>query len=1009
MSPGINDHPYNTGTLPKSNRRSDRNRQIVDNTVNNQENNWITNDRGHYRAPPTLSQHANNLSQVDWHLVYQTAPPPPTSSARSGKNSNTRSTYPPPAPASSTGSLDFRDFGPYNNHNRYPNLYSQPENIIPWLKMTSPHQPPPNFAEKPTNTDKMPERYQVEGRLNQIREYIKVTTSMMDSLSRSADPNGEMVYDEGREQELRKKIDESQRKLIQLQEHQAHLVAMQMRVRERLNEARHAQQTLLASESEEREEEEEIDPEERNGIINGQVTQGNVDQLERETEALRGKLQQLENKKKQMDHLVHELQDIELGSFRSESSKLVPAQQRDRVSELEAMKAQLQHLKTLMNEATRVQENSDVQPSEFDHEENNAVAAASNEVYPTEENGHEIVSEDKSRPTVEQIQAVTNELKEQQQLLLAARAELVRLKQQPSIVSSSPPAEKKLSNNNARCTQNNQRQFEELNRKESYPSLLVNHNTASDGWSNRRECNSLPNSQASTANLWAPSSNSMNGPHEHNVDTMSAQETLLEIGSQPPLDNGNNFWGMPPLITNQLPQSATVGSAEYYRQLLLGSQAQQLQMLTTTLQQCCQLLWSQQREMQSMRAAINQLQAQLRYSQSRTSNNLELHEEHHSNLVRPATQQHFSSIEAVTLPPSSSLPNLMSLPGASPAPPPAISIMSNCQQQQQQLNNQVPPGNRANNYWDNFRSYSRQNLLSGTSKTAIDGATAHVISSTTVSHPPLNNKRNRQQTLENLPSQPSEVHYTLNLQPQQDRESTASAPRNNIILTSEQQSQQPENIGAEASGTLRSEERTDDESYTRIAKTISEREDLRLILMHFLKVLESGKQNVSPLPSSNMSNSSDSSDDESDAGPSGNSAVPIENIHNQNRRPTVIVDPQLESTSSHSNDVQESLISENAVSLPSISSTIGTVGMVESNELNTESLNNEPVNSVYMSDGNDITSGVTVEYSSIPSDISRICQLVDVNVEDEDERVEFVMLDRGSQTVVGGMMDDLQK
>ncbi|XP_063696045.1 putative uncharacterized protein DDB_G0271606 isoform X2 [Culicoides brevitarsis] len=37
------------------------------------------------------------------------------------------------------------------------------------------------------------------------------------------------------------------------------------------------------------------------------------------------------------------------------------------------------------------------------------------------------------------------------------------------------------------------------------------------------------------------------------------------------------------------------------------------------------------------------------------------------------------------------------------------------QQQQatpQALNNQVPPGNRANNYWDNFRSYSRQNLLS---------------------------------------------------------------------------------------------------------------------------------------------------------------------------------------------------------------------------------------------------------------------------------------------------------
>ncbi|KAK8381760.1 hypothetical protein O3P69_015065 [Scylla paramamosain] len=32
------------------------------------------------------------------------------------------------------------------------------------------------------------------------------------------------------------------------------------------------------------------------------------------------------------------------------------------------------------------------------------------------------------------------------------------------------------------------------------------------------------------------------------------------------------------------------------------------------------------------------------------------------------------------------------------------------------LNNQVPPGTRANNYWDNFRSYSRQNLLSTTTK-----------------------------------------------------------------------------------------------------------------------------------------------------------------------------------------------------------------------------------------------------------------------------------------------------
>ncbi|XP_022216965.2 uncharacterized protein LOC111070606 [Drosophila obscura] len=52
--------------------------------------------------------------------------------------------------------------------------------------------------------------------------------------------------------------------------------------------------------------------------------------------------------------------------------------------------------------------------------------------------------------------------------------------------------------------------------------------------------------------------------------------------------------------------------------------------------------------------------------------------------------------------------NLHSLPvggGTAVAPPPL----------QPTLNNQVPPGNRANNYWDNFRSYSRQNLLSNKS------------------------------------------------------------------------------------------------------------------------------------------------------------------------------------------------------------------------------------------------------------------------------------------------------
>lgn len=149
-----------------------------------------------------------------------------------------------------------------------------------------------------------------------------------------------------------------------------------------------------------------------------------------------------------------------------------------------------------------------------------------------------------------------------------------------------------------------------------------------------------------------------------------------------------------------------VGSAEYYRQLLLGSQTQQLHMMGTTIQQCCQLLLAQERELQSMRAAITQLQYQLKqpHQGSLRLNNVENSEEY-SNLSRSA--HHLGYILDAALPPSSSLPNLVSLPSTSSVPShPSVTGSSNSQQHQhqhQQLNNQVPPGNRANNYWDNFR------------------------------------------------------------------------------------------------------------------------------------------------------------------------------------------------------------------------------------------------------------------------------------------------------------------
>lgn len=124
-------------------------------------------------------------------------------------------------------------------------------------------------------------------------------------------------------------------------------------------------------------------------------------------------------------------------------------------------------------------------------------------------------------------------------------------------------------------------------------------------------------------------------------------------------------------------------------------------MMGTTMQQCCQLLWAQQRELQSMRAAIADLQLRSQNQTPQRDNNIENQEEH-SNLSR-SVHNLDDTLDAI-LPPSSSLPNLVSLPNSSAALSHTIINSSNLQQQQQQqLNNQVPPGNRANNYWDNFR------------------------------------------------------------------------------------------------------------------------------------------------------------------------------------------------------------------------------------------------------------------------------------------------------------------
>ncbi|XP_076375847.1 combover [Megalopta genalis] len=850
MSSGFNDGPRNTGTLPKSNRRNDRNRERS--AVNPFVNHSIYYGR---------AQHTNNLYQLDWKPVSE------RKHLRITKNSNTRSV--PSVP--STSYQDISEFASYTCGRPYN--YSA-EEFTHWQKMGPPTdaqtQSPSQFeGRKPSNVEKMPDRSQVGASLNKISECIRVTSTLMDSLVQSTDPraqalneklgtmledlydserklsrlleqydNHELFFENGdengdfsRENKLRK-AEELQRKLSRLMKHQASVVGMQLSVTDKLNEARQAQQALIQQENQ------------NEVTLSPSLPVVNVEQLESAT----AKLAELQSKKKRMDHIVAELHAMEMsdrGSCSSEGSRNCI---RDKAAELEAMKAQLAHLTALMDEVTRAREcldsNSDPE-QEVDLNGDIAAALNSNE----EENGSNIAfdgqndvdekSYEKSRnienrPTVEEIQAFTQELREQSALLQSTRVELQRLKQ-PSVTSttalsnsttgfpiSTPPpsvsaltnSDKKLDNNStseALPIQGKIRQIEDRMRKDSSHSSSVNRDLGGPtDLNSHRSSNSHISNTSTPANVWPPSAVT-GGSNDQSVDDVST-ENLMDNAQTTAIENGfsGNWWTYPPPPLNQLQH----GSSEYYRQLVLGSQAQQLQMMGTTIQQCCQLLWSQQRELQAMRTAINQLQTQLRQTHlQQRSNNSENNDEY-SNLSRNA--HHLGETLDSTLPPSSSLPNLVSLPNSSPAfSHNATATSVNSQHQQQQLNNQVPPGNRANNYWDNFRSYSRQNLLSGNAKTVTDATTGAVANATsagttmsTVNTSLMKDKRNREQGADNLPLpslSAAEVQYSLNLQlssnlQQQERENTVI--RSNI-LTNEVSQQQVDNLWEEAHSTFR--------------------------------------------------------------------------------------------------------------------------------------------------------------------------------------------------------------
>ncbi|OAD53653.1 Pericentriolar material 1 protein [Eufriesea mexicana] len=850
--------------------------------------------------------------QLDWRPVGE------QEHLRTTKNSNTRSVSSVP----STSYQDIPEFVSFGG--RRPYNYSA-EEYSNWQKMVPPtdsqtQSPPRVQGTKPSNVDKMPDRSQVESRLNQIRDYIRVTSTMMDSLNQSSDPraqaqneklsrmvedlhdserklsklleqyenhgilcengensreNAEENGDVSREMQLRKKMEESQRILAQLQEHQASLVGMQLRVREKLNEARQAQQALLQQEN-------------QNSIGVSLPMPMNVEQLESETAALKGKLAQLQTKKKNMDHLVAELQAVEMSDRGSCSSEASRNFIRDKAAELEAMKAQLVHLKSLMDEATKVREsldsNSDAEPevdvngeiaadmdgNEDEHGTNISFERQSD----IDEASHEKIRNTGDRPSVEEIQAVTRELREQSVLLQTARAELQRIRQPLSTMhsnstsifqSSTPPpslttstsSEKKLSNNNnyeVQSTQGRRRQIDDI---DSSQASSMNRDIGGPPDLNSHRSSSSHISHTGTpANVWPPQT-MIGGSNDQSVDGVSS-ENLMDIGPQTTaVENGfsGNWWTYPPPPLNQLQH----GSTEYYRQLLLGSQAQQLQMMGTTIQQCCQLLWSQQRELQAMRTAISQLQVHLRQTQLQQRNDSENNDEY-SNLSRNV--HHLGETLDSALPPSSSLPNLVSLPNSSPALSHVGATSSvNSQHQQQQLNNQVPPGNRANNYWDNFRSYSRQNLLSGSVKTMTDttsGPTANSASGNTISSVNtslMKDKRNRDQGADNIPPPPLsgiETQYSSNLQLQsnlQQQEWENTVMRSNI-LTNEVSQQQVDNIWEETHSSFRLPSVVNDDNpfqNLREIQAISRDRRLRSRLWRTLRVLQGARILRNPL------------------------------------------------------------------------------------------------------------------------------------------------------------------
>ncbi|KAK5643921.1 hypothetical protein RI129_007766 [Pyrocoelia pectoralis] len=288
-------------------------------------------------------------------------------------------------------------------------------------------------------------------------------------------------------------------------------------------------------------------------------------------------------------------------------------------------------------------------------------------------------------------------------------------------------------------------------------------------------CQSLLDQQASNSNL-------SNVHHLRNNLTPSSlysepkRYTSANLRQSSGQNSANISMDLPYFNSPNPPNYYAMGEVTNNQNMLAANTLQTQAFLLNTLNQCCQMLWFQQREIASLRSMICTMQDQLMHGQTEpdinsvplppTSFVLPTRPASSMSNFRPSQQRNVNpKINHVSA--ACSLPNLnpptlhanvdnaymtqnnirssssarlleSSLNNTTPIhshlnlsgePPANNTILSNVNVNTgvvqplpsqiwngQALNNQVPPGNRANNYWDNFRSYSRQNLLSTSSK-----------------------------------------------------------------------------------------------------------------------------------------------------------------------------------------------------------------------------------------------------------------------------------------------------